>query len=289
MIDVSDVGTIRAALKFGRDLLRPFSDSPSSDVQVLLASIMHQSKAWILAHPAHSLPGELQEQFIESLNNICAGEPLPYVLGYWEFYGRKFKVTPDVLIPRPETERLIELAQDILDRQTHSGMAMDVGTGSGCIAITLAAERPGLRLLATDRSREALILAKENAALYSVAEQIDWLQSDLLGSVKARVMLVLANLPYIPSGRLKKLSVAAYEPMLALDGGAQGLDLIKSFIYQLTDRLAEGGAALLEIDESHGTDVAAFASEIFPRAGVTLIQDLAGLDRYLSIQLGKKV
>ncbi len=77
--------------------------------------------------------------------------------------------------------------------------------------------------------------------------------------------------------------------MLALDGGAQGLDLIKSFIYQLTDRLAEGGAALLEIDESHGTDVAAFASEIFPRAGVTLIQDLAGLDRYLSIQLGKKV
>ncbi len=285
---MSEVHTIGTALKFGRDQLKQISESPTSEAQILLASLVQRSKAWVLAHPEHSLPGEIQQQFIASIVRVRDGEPLPYVLGWWEFYGRRFHVGAHVLIPRPETERLIELALAVLDQQTLSELVVDVGTGSGCIAVTLAAERPGLRLLAIDRSRAALTLAKENAALYSVAEQIDWLQGDLLGSVDARLRLVVANLPYIPSHRLEGLPVADHEPLLALDGGVQGLDLIKTLLYQLKQRMAEGGVVLLEIDESQGLKIAAYAGEVFPRATVSLIQDLAGLDRYLTIDLGKE-
>jgi release factor glutamine methyltransferase len=130
-----------------------------------------------------------------------------------------------------------------------------------------------------------LKIAKENASLHNLAEQIYWLQGDLLGAVNASFDLVVANLPYIPSTRLEHLSVAAHEPRVALNGGMRGLVLIKALIMQLPNRLTENGLALLEIDESHGNDVIAYAKELFPMANVTLELDLAGLDRYISISM----
>jgi release factor glutamine methyltransferase len=282
---VNQASTIQVALMLGRRQLQSYSDTPSLDVQVLLASLIDQPKSWVLAHPEYALSVQIQAEFFEALARLCTGEPLPYVLGQWEFYGRRFKVSSRVMIPRPETEQLIELGLDFIDSQTHPLFVADVGTGSGCVAITLAAERPSLRLVGTDRSKAALRIAEENAALHGVTGQIDWVQADLLGSMLARFDLVLANLPYVPTSRLGQISVAKHEPTMALDGGELGLDLIKALIVLLPDYLADHGMALLEIDESHGPAVVAFAREIFPRVNVALMPDLAGLDRYISIDL----
>jgi release factor glutamine methyltransferase len=210
---------------------------------------------------------------------------LPYVLGYWEFYGRRFKVNPSVLIPRPETEGLIELALAFIDNQNHPSNVLDVGTGSGCIAVTLAGERRDVQVVAMDYSREALKLARENAYTHKVIDRIYWFQGDLLYALKACFDLVVANLPYIPSDRLDNLSVASHEPRLALDGGDRGLELIKALIHQLPDRLTETGLALLEIDDSHSNAIITCANEFFPKADITLMPDLAGHERYVSINL----
>jgi methylase of polypeptide subunit release factors len=132
---------------------------------------------------------------------------------------------------------------------------------------------------------ERVQVADENAELHGVTGQIDWVQADLLGSLRTRFNLVLANLPYVPSSRLGQIPVAKQEPTMALDGGELGLDLIKALIVLLPEYLADHGLALLEIDESHGPAVVAFAREIFPGMEVTLKPDLAGLDRYVSIHL----
>jgi release factor glutamine methyltransferase len=282
---VDQASTIRAALMLGRRQLQSYSDSPSLDVQVVLASLIDQPKSWVLAHPEYALPKQIQAEFHEALDRLCDGEPLPYVLGQWEFYGRHFRVSPSVMIPRPESERLIELGLEFIDSQTDPSFVADVGTGSGCVAITLAVERPSLRLVGTDRSKAALRVADENAELHGVTGQIDWVQADLLGSLLTRFNLVLANLPYVPSSRLGQIPVAKQEPTMALDGGELGLDLIKALIVLLPEYLADHGLALLEIDESHGPAVVAFAREIFPGMEVTLKPDLAGLDRYVSIHL----
>jgi release factor glutamine methyltransferase len=282
---VSQAGTIQAALRLGGNQLKSLSDTANLDAQVLLAHLLDSSRAWILAHPEFPLPKKFQYAYTNALDRLSTGEPLAYVLGYWEFYGRRFIVDSRVLIPRPETEVLIELGLRFIDRQDRPCGLLDVGTGSGCIAITFAIERPDVRVIAIDRSRGALTLAKENAYEHNVPGQIQFVQGDLLSPFLARADLVIANLPYIPSKRLEHLSVAGHEPGLALDGGVRGLDLIKTLIMQLPDRLAENGMALLEIDESHGYDVVAFAKELFPMADLTLEPDLAGLDRYVSINL----
>lgn len=280
-----DEGTIQAALRLGQQQLESKSETAHLDIQVLLAFTLKRSKAWILAHPEYFLPEDIQQQFNSSLERLRTGEPLPYVLGYWEFYGRRFKVNPSVLIPRPETEGLIELALAFIDNQNHPSNVLDVGTGSGCIAVTLAGERRDVQVVAMDYSREALKLARENAYTHKVIDRIYWFQGDLLYALKACFDLVVANLPYIPSDRLDNLSVASHEPRLALDGGDRGLELIKALIHQLPDRLTETGLALLEIDDSHSNAIITCANEFFPKADITLMPDLAGHERYVSINL----
>ncbi|TFH35139.1 MAG: peptide chain release factor N(5)-glutamine methyltransferase, partial [Anaerolineales bacterium] len=203
----------------------------------------------------------------------------------WEFYGRMFEITPDVLIPRPETEGLIEQALAYLDRLGRPGRMIDVGTGSGCIAVTLAAERPSLQVIATDRSPGALRVAKRNARLHSVAERIAWIQCDLLDGIRKPADLILANLPYIPSTRLEHLAVAAYEPQLALNGGVLGLDLIVRLIDQLPDQLNDRGVAILEIDESHARAVVEHMEIVFPGAQIAVFPDLSQQDRYVVLSL----
>ena len=208
---------------------------------------------------------------------------MPYLLGAWEFFGRPFIVTPKVLIPRPETELLVELAIAFA-KEKGTLSIVDVGTGSGIIAVSLAAELPKTSVTAIDISMPALRIAKKNAQLLH-QERIKFAQSDLLTPFKGRFDLICGNLPYIPSQTLEDLPVARWEPKLALNGGSSGLEMIEKLLVQAKKNLARGGMILLEIESSLGEKSQEAAEKLIPEAICQLHQDLAGKDRVLQIQL----
>jgi release factor glutamine methyltransferase len=209
--------------------------------------------------------------------------PLPYITGWQEFYGRRFEVSGDTLIPRPETEGLIARALRKLDGATNPRVA-DVGTGSGCIAVTLACECRTATVLASDRSFAALRVARSNARKHGVLERVTLLQADLLSPIHGGFDLICANLPYIPRDRLVNLAVARHEPILALDGGRDGLESTVRFLRQLPGVLAESGAALLEIDHGQGQPLQSVAAEVLPEWALEIERDRAGLERLLIIE-----
>jgi release factor glutamine methyltransferase len=270
--------------------LAPSSDTPSLDAQVLLAQILERSRSWVLAHPEAGLDAGQAQRLESAVRRLEAGEPLPYVLGHWEFFGLDFEVTPAVLIPRPETELLVEQALSWLQarRERQAGgagaqMAVDLGTGSGCIAISLAVQVPELHILACDVSLAALHVAARNTQRHQVAGSVFCIQADLLPGLRGALDLVCANLPYIPSAVLQDLPVGRSEPWLALDGGADGLVQVKRLLGQLQGRMAAGGLALLEIEASQGRAVQVLAKQFFPGRRVQVLRDLAGLERLLRI------
>jgi release factor glutamine methyltransferase len=256
----------------------------SLDASLLAGYILQRPRSWVLAHPETELNSEQLTSLERLLERLSAGEPLAYLTGIREFYGLKFAVTPDVLVPRPETEILVETALDWL--RSHPGMrcAVDVGTGSGCIAVTLAHAIPGLHVTAVDISPAALSIARRNAEQHGVASRVDCVQGDLLAGLSGPYDLVGANLPYIPSADAEALPVGRFEPRLALDGGPDGLDLVRRLLAQLPLRLASGGLALLEIEYRQGQAVIQLAREQLPRAAVSVAPDPSGLDRLIIIR-----
>lgn len=277
--------TIATSLQHIRQRLQPVSDTPALDAQVLLAHVLEVPRAWVLAHPEVQLLAEAEDRLQAALERLESGEPLPYLLGHWEFYGLDFSLSPDVLIPRPETELLVEQAVNWLRAHPWRRRAADVGSGSGCIAVAAAVHVPDLRLVATDISLAALKIAQHNAVHHHVAEQIDFLASDLLPPVAVRFDLICANLPYIPNEVLKSLKVYRSEPGLALDGGPDGLDLIRRLLSSAPAMLAPGGLILLEIEASQGEAACRLARQALPQAEVRLLQDLAGKDRLVWVEL----
>lgn len=229
----------------------------------------------------------MDETELHDFNNLIArvrqGEALPYVTGERWFYGRRFTVSPVVLIPRPETELLVEMGLDYLRNHPGRRHAVDVGTGSGCIAVTLCAEVPDLEMLAVDRSFEAVQIAHANAFKHGVGEQIDFIVSDLLSGISTEIDLLCANLPYIPGKRLASLEVTQREPISALDGGPDGLIYIAQLIRAAESYLTPGGCLILEIDETQGKALVQLVGEMYPAWSVALHHDLAGLDRVVEI------
>ena len=265
--------------------LSAVSETPSLDTQVLFAHVLEKPRSWILAHPEIPL-GDDQINALElSLSRLEAGEPLPYVLGAWEFYGLDFILTPDVLIPRPETELLVERALNWLKANPLRRLAVDVGTGSGCIAIALAAHIPDVSFLATDISLPALKVARANVVKHVLQERIACIQADLLPATKAKFDLVCANLPYIPKDVLTTLAVYCREPDLALNGGEGGLVWIQELLLQAPKQVAPGSLLLMEIEAGQGEVVSRLATSMFPKASVQLRPDLAGRHRLVEIQL----
>jgi release factor glutamine methyltransferase len=286
--------------------LQNISDTPELDSQVLLAHILDRPRSWLLAHPEADLSPLQQATLIEALYRLERGEPLPYVLRHREFFGLDFIVTPDVLIPRPETELLVEHALEWLQEHPDRQSVVDVGTGSGCIAVSLACHVQNLQLLATDISPAALEVAQKNAHQHGVSDRISFSCCDLLplenetGSIQHHpssvvrcpffivrqpaVDLICANLPYIPTSTLQSLPIYGHEPSLALDGGPDGLDPICRLLGMLPKAIASGGLCLLEIEASQGQAVLAIVEKSFPAAKVTLYQDLAGKDRLIGIE-----
>ena len=262
-----------------------WSETPSLDVQVLLAEITGKNRAWLLAHPETELTPDQRNTFSASVARLLTGEPLPYVLGHWEFYGLDFTITADTLIPRPETELLVEQAMLWLNSHPDKRRAADVGTGSGCIAVSLAVHTQDLRVAACDISVEALQVAYHNAKKHHVTERIEFFQVDLLPNKMPTCHLICANLPYIPSDRLAKLEVFGKEPTLALDGGPDGLTMIRRLLPQAARCLTAESLLLLEIEASTGKKAMDLALEYFPKAQISLLSDLAGLDRLIRIEM----
>lgn len=253
------------------------------ETQVLLAHALQKPRAWVLAHPEAVLTPQQQRHLTKLLGGLAQGTPLPYLTGQQEFFGLVFEVTPAVLIPRPETELLVEHALEWLQRHPDRRRAADVGTGSGCIAVSLAHHVPDLRILAVDRSWEALQVARRNAARHQVDNQVTFLQGDLL-SAAAPLDLVCANLPYIPSEPLASLPVAQHEPLLALDGGPDGLNAIRGLLAGASRWLAPGGLLLLEMQFDQGDAITSLAEACLPAARIKVHADLAGFPRLVEIQ-----
>ncbi|MEJ2148082.1 MAG: peptide chain release factor N(5)-glutamine methyltransferase [Chloroflexota bacterium] len=253
--------------------------SPTT-AQALLAYVVGRGRAWLLAHPEAPLSGAQAAQFAALLGRAAAGEPLAYLVGEREFCGLTFEVTPDALIPRPESEALVEAGLAWARERSKSDPAIvDVGTGSGAIAVTLAARLPQARIAAVELSAPALAVARRNAQRHAVADRVGLVRGDLLAALVGPFDLILANLPYVSTGELAGLEVGRWEPRLALDGGADGLDLVRRLLEQAPARLAPGGRLALEIGAEQGERVMTLCREAFPQAAVRLERDLAGLNR----------
>lgn len=261
------------------------------DAQVLLAHILNKTRTWIIAHPETLLTKSQLALVHESTSRLQAGEPLPYILGHREFYGLDFELTPDVLIPRPETELLVERAIKWLVASPERRTIADIGTGSGCIAIAIAKTIPDAIVTATDISFPALKVARRNAIKYSVTKRVNFLQCDLLPPhpdflpTDLHYDLICANLPYIPTETLHGLEVFGREPALALDGGPDGLDAIRKLLKIAPDWLAPGGMILLEIEASQGLAAISLAYDSFDNAELYLRKDFAGRHRLVEILL----
>jgi len=271
--------------------LAPTSDTPALDASVLIAHVTDRRRAWVMAHPNLTLTAEQQNQLEALLARLESSEPFPYVLGRWEFFGMEFEITPDVLIPRPETELLVEKAIAWMQASNVRRTVADVGTGSGAIAIALAVHILDSRILATDLSYEALKVARANARKFNVENRIDFVQCDLLPphpdslSTEQHFDLICANLPYIPTETLRSLPIYGREPTLALDGGPDGLTLFRRLMAIAPEWLAPNGLILLEIESTLGVQAMSLACDMFSRAEIHLHQDLTGCDRLLEIQL----
>jgi release factor glutamine methyltransferase len=221
----------------------------------------------------------------------AAGEPLPYLLGCAPFFGLEFAITPDVLIPRPETELLVEHALTYMRAHTVHRV-VDVGTGSGCITVALAVATlatpslPRPEFWAVDLSRAALSVARANAARYKVDTYVQWVQADLLTPLSGPVDLIVSNPPYIATGEWDALPVSVrHEPRMALLAGDDGLHAIRRLLVEARRILAPGGTIMIEIGEEQGDAARTLARAAFMQADITVYPDLAGKDRLLELRL----
>jgi release factor glutamine methyltransferase len=276
--------TIADLLAAARRRLVANSENPAADARVLLSHISGQDAAALAAHPERTLSAAELEYWDAALSRLEDGEALPYVLGQWEFFGLAFTLTPAVLIPRPETELLVQVALDWLRAHPGPRRAADVGAGSGAIAVALAVNVNDLQVTATEISPEAIEVATSNVRRHNVQSQIELIEADLLDGLDDPFDLICANLPYIPTGCLAELDVAKREPVLALDGGPDGLAHIRRLLTQAPKRLAPGGLLLAEVDDTHAHSAPELAASHFPAADIELRPDLACKPRLLVVQ-----
>lgn len=264
-------------------------DSPKLAAQVLLAHTLGVPRSQLLALASEDLLQPHHLIIYRMLITRCVtGEPMAYVVGHTEFYALDFATDRRALIPRPETEHLVELALARVQCQISNVKCqiVDVGTGCGCVAIALANQLPDVHWIATDISEEALSLARKNAERHKVSSRIQFLQGDLLAPAPAQVEGVVANLPYVTTAEWQNLPrhIREHEPRIALDGGADGLDLFRRLFAQAPQHVKPDGWLLLEIGATQGQAVSALARQAFPRAAVNLHKDYAGLQRVVEVQ-----
>lgn len=275
--------TIRRVLTWTSDYFqRKGIDSPRLTADLLLAHVLGLKRVQLYTDMDRPLHKDELAAYRGLVERRVAGMPTHYLLGEREFYGLPMKVDPRVLIPRPETEQLVEMALERLPEDA-SGPVLDLCTGSGCIAVALAAKRPNLKVIATDLSADALAVARENAERNGVAERVEFREGDLFAPVAGqRFQLIVSNPPYVATAKIDGLMAEVrQEPRRALDGGADGLDLLRIIARQAPEHLVPGGDLLVEIGEEQGEQVKA----LFEQAGLVecrVHEDFAGLVRFVT-------
>jgi release factor glutamine methyltransferase len=277
--------TIAQALHNAATQLSATSPTPRLDAQVLLADLLGVSRTWLLAEGHLSLGEADHTHFQYLIARRTALEPVAYIVGHKEFYGLDLLVDERVLVPRPETELLVDLALRWCQQQATSSLHIaDIGTGSGAIAIALAAHVPHAHIYAVDLSRDALAVAQRNAQRHGVADRIALLHGDGMAPLPQPVDLIASNPPYTVLVDVDE-NVARWEPHAALDGGgANGWALPARLLHDMPPYLHPNGAVVMEIGAWQGAQAIATAQAVFPNARYTLHKDLARLDRVLQIE-----
>ena len=260
------------------------SSSPRLDAELLLGHVLGWSRTEVLARAERPVPPQAIRAFDALITRRADLEPMAYLLGEREFYGRSFRVDRRALIPRPETELLVDLGVAAVQRWRRQGIeptVAEVGTGSGAVAVSVSLAA-GLPVVATELSADALALARENA--YLLGADVRFVQADLLAGVRGPIHVLLANLPYVPDARVLPRDVAGYEPHVALFGGQRGTELIETLLRQAQSLLAPGGEVCVELDEEQQAQpVAALACELYADAEVSICQDAGGYDRVVRV------
>jgi release factor glutamine methyltransferase len=257
----------------------------SSSLYALANFTLKQPTSWVLSHPEYQLDPKEEDALEINLSRLLSREPLAYITGIQSFFGLDFNVSPHVLIPRPETELLVEQAIQAADLFQCPLTIADVGTGSGCISITLVKSLPSTLIIATDISFHALQVAKENIQRHQVENHIQLVQANLLTGIQTKFHIICANLPYIPTGKLSDLTVLNNEPCLALDGGKDGLIFIRLLLQDIQVKLHAGGVIIIEIEHTQESSILEICKQLLPSASCTILNDLAGLPRTAVIRI----
>lgn len=285
--------TVGRLLTWTADYLKKHqADSPRLDAEVLLAEARGCQRIQLYTAFEEVVDDDTRARFREFVKRRAEGMPVAYIVGRKEFYSLNFRVTPDVLIPRPETEHAVIAVLDLLKT---SGLAapqiVDVGTGSGCIAITVAKHAPQAQVTAIDQSRAALAIAAENAATHQVTDRVTFVESDLLTALPSeqRFDIIVSNPPYVTEAEWAELSpgVRDFEPRMALVGGTTGLEITTRLVAQAVEHLTPGGWLVLEIHDGLEAQTHALLTATGRFEKISTIKDLAQLPRVVQAQLAK--
>jgi len=279
--------TLKQALSHAREMLvtNNIEDAPIES-ELLLRYALNISRVQLYQDLNHELSLKQEQAFWNLIKRRLSHEPTAYITGHREFYGLDFYVNPHVLIPRPESELLVEIALSLTQNHPAATIA-EVGTGCGAIAISLALNLPPAKIYATDISASALEVAQTNCKKHGVVNRIHLLQGDMLNPLPELVDLIVANLPYVRKAELPRISPAKFEPLLALDGGSDGLQKISQLCRQVENKLRPTGYLLLEIGQGQGKAVTTLLHSLFPCAKMKAVPDLSGIARVLSLHLPK--
>jgi release factor glutamine methyltransferase len=276
---------LRQALAHARDILTDSSiEDASLEGEILLRHVLGMNRSQLYSDLDLDLSPEHEKTMNLLLERRRQGEPSAYITGHREFYGLDFRVDRNVLIPRPESELLVELAIRLVRSRTISSIA-DIGTGCGAIAISLVVNLPQATVYATEISPSALEVARSNCLKHGVVDRVILLQGDLLEPLIGPVDMIVANLPYVREADLPRSGPLSFEPVLALNGGKDGLDKISILCRQAGEKLHKRGCLLLEIGEGQVKAVSAIWREGFPVATIEVHKDLAGFERVVSLCL----
>jgi len=284
--------TLAQALHRAEELLRAEGiEDAWLEAEVLLRHALGLDRHVLFARLHEPIAPNQQAAYQALVERRLAHEPTAYILGRREFYGLELECTPAALVPRPETELLVEEALRIAGSRVkgqETWEIVDVGTGNGAIAVALAVNLPSARITAIDVAAEALALARRNAARHGVAQRISFVQGDLLFPLVAPVDLIVADLPYVRSGDWETLppEIRDHEPRQALDGGPEGTAVLERLLRQAPSYLRRPGWLLAEIGDDQAARLGEVAAASFPGGRIEIKQDLAGLDRLLVVSVG---